>query len=87
MEIIKQSKYPENNILKCEKCSCEFKYFDNEVKYRHDEDFGGYGYCSSIMCPGCGDIIILSCEFYEETDWIDYLTILLNKIKNKFYKK
>ena len=86
-EIIKHPVYPEKNVQTCEKCSCEFKYFDSEVEHDGGEVFDAYCCWSSIKCPGCGKIITLSTDVFEEPNWIDSLSNLLAKIRKKFSKK
>jgi len=85
-EIIKQPKYPENNVQTCGKCSCEFKYLDGEVEYDGAEVFDAYCCWSSIKCPGCGKEILLSTNVFKEPDWVDGLKNLFVKIRNKFRK-
>ena len=60
MEIIKQPKYPEKNVVICNNCSCEFRYFDSEIKVTTIGDFENATIYRSMNCPGCGTTLMLS---------------------------
>ena len=85
MEIIKKGEYPENNKIICEKCKCEFKYYDSEIitdmTSPEVEDFlGGFGVHKYVRCPTCNNVCTISCEFtkYEPFKWFKNF---INKFK------
>lgn len=68
MKIIKNGTYPENNKIKCEKCGCEFQYYDTEIitdmTTPDEEDmFNGFGVHKYLKCPTCKAICTISCNF------------------------
>ena len=86
MEIIKPGKYPEKNVVTCDKCECEFKYHDSEVNIistTPDESsfLGGFGVHKYVECPTCKHKVTIECTFIEDNNWIDSL---MNGIKKLF---
>lgn len=89
-KIIKNGKYPEQNVLTCNECGCIFKYYDSEVNYEsstidEEEFFGGFESHKWVECPQCGNDVIFAVHFMPtQPTWFDKL---LNKIVNMFKRK
>ena len=87
MEIIKGPTYPEANHKICKECSCEFKHLDNEIEHGGDEIMGGYGFWSSVRCPGCNTSILLNSQFIEDDDWLENLLNWFARIRLKWQNR
>lgn len=70
VKVLKKGKYPEENIITCEKCGCEFQYYDTEIivdmTTPDEESFlGGFGVHKYLKCPTCNAICTISTDFIE----------------------
>lgn len=70
MKILKDGIYPEENIITCKKCGCEFQYYDTEIitdiTTPEEESFlGGFGVHKYLKCPTCNEICTISTNFMK----------------------
>lgn len=70
VKVLKKGKYQKENIITCEKCGCEFQYYDTEIivdmTTPDEESFlGGFGVHKYLKCPTCNAICTISTDFIE----------------------
>lgn len=87
MKVLKKGKYQKENIITCEKCGCEFQYYDTEIivdMTTPDEEgfFGGFGVHKYLKCPTCNAICTISTDFIEHKS---IFTEIKEWWKNLFY--
>ena len=85
--ILKKGEYPKENVITCEKCGCEFQYYDTEITVNTttpDEEgfFGGFGVHKYLKCPTCNAICTISTDFIEHKS---IFTEIKEWWKNLFY--
>ena len=96
MEVLHNGDYPDKNIVECDECHCEFKYYDSEIQIETSSleeqvIFCGYGVSKYIKCPQCVHRIITSCNLYTDPnqigDIIDKFSNLSKKFIDKIFKR
>ena len=92
MLIVKPGEYPVDNLCTCDKCGCEFYYYDSEVHTEtttpDEEDFlGGFGVHKYVECPECNDQVTITWTFTEHENWIDNFINRIKKITNKIFRR
>lgn len=70
VKVLKKGKYQKENIITCEKCGCEFQYYDTEIivdmTTPDEESFlSGFGVHKYLKCPTCNAICTISTDFIE----------------------
>lgn len=87
VKVLKKGKYQKENIITCEKCGCEFQYYDTEIivdmTTPDEESFlGGFGVHKYLKCPTCNAICTISTDFIEHKS---IFTEIKEWWKNLFY--